>query len=72
MLMFLGVLLTGGAMSTMGNAIGVGISNAMLRNKVKKGIEKYCDQHPGENYAWQVDGKVVASDFGFGHSFAID
>jgi hypothetical protein len=41
----------------LGNALGTAINNARIR----KGIRKYCDAHPGENFAWQVNGKVVTS-----------
>jgi hypothetical protein len=43
-----------------GSAIGVGISNAILRHKVKKGVEKYCEQHPGETWTWQVEGQALS------------
>ena len=41
----------------LGNALGTAINNGRIR----KGIRKYCDAHPGENFAWQVNGKVVTS-----------
>ncbi|MGA9389381.1 MAG: hypothetical protein WBV69_02945 [Candidatus Sulfotelmatobacter sp.] len=46
-------------LNDMGNAIGVGISNAMLRHKIKKGVEKYCGQHPGEPWTWQGEWSSV-------------
>jgi hypothetical protein len=47
-------------LNDMGNAIGAGISNAMLRHKVKKDVEKYCGQHPGEPWTWQVNGQPLS------------
>jgi hypothetical protein len=40
--------------------VGNGISNLMLRHQVKKGIEKYCDQHQGEPWTWQVNGQALS------------
>jgi hypothetical protein len=39
--------------------VGNGISDLILRHQVKKGIEKYCAQHPGEPSSWQENGQVV-------------
>jgi hypothetical protein len=44
----------------MGSAIGARIGNAMLRHKVRKGVETYCDQHPGEPWTWQVNGQPLS------------
>jgi hypothetical protein len=41
----------------LGNAVGSAINNARIR----KGIRKYCDAHPGKNFTWQVNGKIVTS-----------
>lgn len=40
--------------------VGNGISDLMLRHQVKKGIEKYCDQHQGEPWTWQVNGQALS------------
>jgi hypothetical protein len=40
--------------------VGNGISDLMLRHQVKKGIEKYCAQHQGEPWTWQVNGQALS------------
>ena len=40
--------------------LGNGISDLMLRHQVKKGIEKYCGQHQGEPWTWQVNGQALS------------
>jgi hypothetical protein len=40
--------------------VGNGISDLILRHQVKKGIEKYCDQHQGEPWTWQVNGQALS------------
>lgn len=56
----------------MGEALGTGLAGVILRHKEKKELkrqeeireakfEAYCDQHPGENWAWRTNGKVTSS-----------
>lgn len=40
----------------MGNAVG----NVILRARINKGVRKYCDQHQGEPWNWQVNGQNLS------------
>jgi len=40
--------------------VGNGISDLILRHQVKKGVEKYCNQHQGEPWTWQVNGQALS------------
>lgn len=46
-----------------GNALGNGLAGAMQAHSFSKGLKKYCDAHPGEewHYGNKVDGRVLSS-----------
>jgi hypothetical protein len=45
-----------------GNALGVGIARAVYAHNQSKGIRKYCEAHPGQDYTWRRnrDGVITA------------
>ena len=46
-----------------GNALGTGFSTAMQAHSFDKGLRKYCDAHPGEEWTYRsrLDGHTLSS-----------